>query len=228
VNAPRALVLAKAPVAGRVKTRLGADVGLAYAAELAAAALLDTLTACTEAFGAGDCWLALDGDLADGVRAEELTNAVCGWTVLPQRGDDFCERLVNAHLDASRADGAVVQIGMDAPQVTAADLTAVADALSGHEAVLGPALDGGWWVLGLREPAAAVALRGVPMSTPTTGIDTLAALEAAGLDVGEAAGLTDVDTVADAAEVVVLAPHSNFAAAWARRPALGARTGEAG
>ena len=50
---PRALVLAKAPVAGRVKTRLGADVGMAYAADLAAAALLDTLLACTAAFGPG-------------------------------------------------------------------------------------------------------------------------------------------------------------------------------
>ncbi len=44
-------MLAKAPVAGRVKTRLGADVGMAYAAELAAAALLDSLDACADGFG---------------------------------------------------------------------------------------------------------------------------------------------------------------------------------
>ena len=50
--AVRALVVAKAPVAGQVKTRLGADVGLEQAAGLAAAALLDTLEACTTAYGA--------------------------------------------------------------------------------------------------------------------------------------------------------------------------------
>ncbi|MBU2074873.1 MAG: hypothetical protein KJ938_10585, partial [Actinobacteria bacterium] len=55
----RALVLAKAPVAGHVKTRLGADVGLGRAAELAAAALLDTVEACTAAYGAEHCHLAL-------------------------------------------------------------------------------------------------------------------------------------------------------------------------
>jgi rSAM/selenodomain-associated transferase 1 len=213
----RALVLAKAPVAGRVKTRLGADVGMAYAAELAAAALLDSLEACSEAFGPGACWLSLSGDLAAAVRADELADAVRGWTVVPQRGEDFGERLVNAHLDAGTVEGAVVQIGMDTPQVTAADLAAVADGLVEHEAVLGDAPDGGWWVLGLRRPDAAAALRGVPMSTPTTGADTRAALEAAGLTVGATAELSDVDTIADADEVAALPPTGRFATAWRGR-----------
>jgi len=213
----RALVLAKAPVAGRVKTRLGADVGMAYAAELAAAALLDSLDACAAAFGPGACWLSLSGDLTEAVRADELAAAIRGWTVVPQRGHDFGERLVNAHLDAGAVDGAVVQIGMDTPQVTATDLTAVADGLGEHQAVLGDAPDGGWWVLGLRRAHAAAALRGVPMSTPTTGADTRSALEAAGLAVGTTTELTDVDTVADADAVAALAPHGRFAAAWRRR-----------
>ena len=130
-------MLAKAPVAGRVKTRLGADVGMAYAADLAAAALLDTLLACTAAFGPGSCRLALAGDLTGAVRADELHAALGGWTVVPQRGGDFAERLVNAHLDAAEHDGAVVQIGMDTPQVTTGQLTAVADGLAHHGAVLG-------------------------------------------------------------------------------------------
>ena len=213
----RALVLAKAPVAGRVKTRLGAEVGMAYAAELAAAALLDSLEACADAFGPERCWLSLSGDLAEAVRAEELLAAVRGWTVVPQRGEDFGERLVHAHLDAGAVEGPVVQIGMDTPQVTAADLTAVADGLARHEAVLGDAPDGGWWVLGLRRPDVAAALRGVPMSTATTGLDTRAALEAAGLAVGTTTELTDVDTVADADAVAAVAPDGRFAAAWRGR-----------
>ena len=71
----RALVVAKAPMPGRVKTRLGADVGMAAAADLAAAALLDTLLACADAFGADRCLLSLDGDLCDAVRGEEIERA---------------------------------------------------------------------------------------------------------------------------------------------------------
>ena len=83
------LVLAKAPVPGRVKTRLGADVDLDTAADLAAAALLDTLALVREAFPDTEPVLALHGDLADGCRFGELLAAVEGWRVVPQRGDGF-------------------------------------------------------------------------------------------------------------------------------------------
>ena len=83
--------------------------------------------------------------------------------------------------------------------------------------MLGPADDGGWWVLALRDPARAAALVGVPMSTPTTYDDTRAALEAAGLRVGDTATLRDVDTVADADVVAASAPDSRFARAWTSR-----------
>jgi uncharacterized protein len=206
------LVVAKAPEPGRVKTRLGADVGMAVAAELAAASLLDTLAACA-AF-TPQRHLSLAGDLERGARADELRTAVDGWTVHPQVGADFAERLADAH---ARVEGPVVQVGMDTPQVTPALLRDAAAGLATYDAVLGPAEDGGWWVLALRDPERAAALAGVPMSTPTTGEDTRAALEAAGLSVGTAATLRDVDTVADADAVAAAAPRSRFAAAWASR-----------
>ncbi|MCH1867500.1 DUF2064 domain-containing protein [Nocardioides sp. CFH 31398] len=215
-----ALVLAKAPVAGAVKTRLGADIGLDEAAEAAAAALLDTLRACTDAFGADRCHLALAGDLAEAVRGEELTAAIDGWHVAPQRGDGLGERIAAAHEDAARAmaqrgtGGTTVQIGMDTPQVTGAALRAAADALGSADAALGPAEDGGWWVLALRDPAGAGLLAPVPMSTPTTYDDTHAALVAGGLTVADLPVLRDVDTVADAEAVVGLAPDGEFARAW--------------
>lgn len=209
---PRGLLVAKAPVAGRVKTRLGADVGEGLAAELAAAALLDTIAACHAAFG-DRCLLALSGDLADAVRGDEIARSLDGWCVGPQRGATFAERLANAHADLPPG-GPVVQVGMDTPQVTADDLLATAAALEVHDAVLGPAEDGGWWVLGLRAPGAAVVLRDVPMSTPSTYDDTHAALVAAGLDVGCAGTMRDVDTVADAEAVAAHAPGVGFARAW--------------
>lgn len=213
---PRMLVVAKAPVAGQVKTRLGADIGLEAAAEVAAACLLDTLAACTEAVGAEHCHLDLAGDLADAVRADELLAASAGWTTSPQRGDGFDERLAHAHASvAATGPGPVVQVGMDTPQVTSALLLDVAAGLADHDAVLGPADDGGWWVLALRDPLAARALVGVEMSTPTTYDDTRAALEAAGLRVGGTATLLDVDTVADAEALLADdAPGARFAASW--------------
>ena len=69
-----------------------------------------------------------------------------------------------------------------------------AAALDDHDAALGPADDGGWWVLALRDPEAAQALADVPMSTPTTFDRTRAALRARGLDVTTVETLRDVDT----------------------------------
>lgn len=211
------LVVAKAPYAGRVKTRLGADIGLERAAELAAAALLDTLEACTDAFGSQACHLSLDGDLDGAVRGAELLAALDRWTVHPQVGDGFDARLARAHADVAGAGGLVlpvVQVGMDTPQVGAGLLAQVAEGLGDHDAVLGPAEDGGWWVLALRDPAHAAALEGVPMSVDDTGGRTRAALVARGLRVGTAPVLRDVDTVEDADRVAAAAPHSRFARAW--------------
>lgn len=214
---PRGLVVAKAPVAGQVKTRLGAEIGLDVAAEVAAASLLDTLAACTAAFGPGGCHLALAGDLAGAVRGGSIRTALRGWTVFPQRGEGFAERLVNAHADvAARASGPVVQIGMDTPQVTPEHLVASAAALGEDEldAVLGPAPDGGWWVLALRDPHAAAPLSSVAMSTPRTYVDTRDALRASGLRVGATTELRDVDTVADGEAVSVAVPDGEFARRW--------------
>jgi uncharacterized protein len=205
------LVVAKAPVPGEAKTRLAADLGPDVAADLAAASLLDTLDACREAFPAERCHLALTGALGRATRGGEIADTLSGWRVFEQQGDDFAARLVHAH---AQVPGPVVQIGMDTPQATGRQLTAVVDALEHHEAVLGPADDGGWWVLGLRDPADAVALTGVPTSTEQTGALTLAALADRGLAVCETAPLRDLDTAADGGVVAAAAPGGRFATAW--------------
>jgi uncharacterized protein len=207
------LVVAKAPVAGRVKTRLGRVVGMGRAAELAAAALLDTITVCASAYGVGRCHLALHGVLADSVRADDLLEATEEWVVHPQRGDDFAARLVNAHHDASAASGApVVQVGMDTPHLDAATLTAAGSRLLHRDdAVLGPAADGGWWLLGVGGPHLIDGLGDVPMSTGRTGDLTRASLLRAGARVSDVETLRDVDEVGDADSVASAAPHSQFA-----------------
>ena len=196
------LVVAKAPVAGLAKTRLAAAVGPAAAADIAAAALLDTLDAVAAAPVAARV-VAMAGDLDKARAADEIRRRLRAFTVLPQRGKGFADRLANAHIDAARAAGpmAVLQIGMDTPQITAALLTRCAEKLLEAPAVLGMACDGGWWVLGVRSAQTADVLRGVPMSRADTGALTFAALADKGIDVTLVDELRDVDTVDDVAVV---------------------------
>jgi uncharacterized protein len=204
------LVVAKAPEPGRAKTRLAATVGERAAAEIAAAALLDTLDAVATAPSAARV-VALTGDLNGAVACAEIRARLESFTVIGQRGDGFGDRLANAHADA--ADGLpVLQIGMDTPQVTADLLASCARRLLAGPAVLGPARDGGWWVLGVQEPAMAQCLRSVPMSAPETGRLTLKALRDNGIAVTTVEELADFDVVDDVAAVRdVCAPGSRFA-----------------
>lgn len=204
------LVVAKAPVPGLAKTRLAAGVGDAAAADIAAAALLDTLDAVADA-PVAQRMVALTGELEQGVQSAEIRHRLEDFTVIAQRGDGFAERLANAHADAGRSGLPVLQIGMDTPQVSAGLLTECGRALLATDAVLGLARDGGWWVLGVRDGAMAGCLRSVPMSRPDTGALTLVAMQDRGIDVDFVAALTDVDTVADIDEVRrACAPDSRF------------------
>ncbi len=217
-GAPVVLVVAKAPAAGRVKTRLGRTVGMAQAADLAAAALLDTLEACAAAYSPGRRHLALEGDLAEAVRGPELLDAVAGWQLHPQRGDGLAARLEHAHRDVAASTGGAptVQVGMDTPHASPESLRAAGELLtSPTSAVLGPADDGGWWLLGIGATDLLAHLGEVPMSVASTGRETERALVRAGARLHLVEGLRDVDEEADARVVADAAPHGRFAAAWA-------------
>lgn len=197
-----ALIVAKAPVPGLAKTRLAAALGDRVAAGIAAAALLDTLDAVADTPLAAKV-VAMTGDLASACQSKAIRERLSGFTVVEQRGDSFADRLANAHADAAATAGPmpIIQIGMDTPQVTAELLTRCARALLGAHAVVGPARDGGWWLLGVADAATAECLRLVPMSRPDTGAMTYAALLQTGSPVTVLEELADVDTVADIAVV---------------------------
>jgi rSAM/selenodomain-associated transferase 1 len=198
------VVIAKRPIAGQVKTRLIPRYGADGAAALAEAALFDTL----DAVGAGPWarrWVALDG-CPDGLLP-------AGFELLAQRGGGLDGRIAAACEDAFRAvPRPVLVIGADTPQVTPALLADAAAVLTtpGVDAVLGPAADGGYWLLGLRSPSRYL-IEGVPMSQRTTGAAQLARLRDRGLRVRLLATLTDVDTPADVCAVTG-APGGRFAA----------------
>ena len=192
-------VIAKAPAPGRSKTRLCPPLSLVQAARLAEAALRDTLEA-VAATPAARKVLILDGTPGRWLPA--------GVEVIVQRGSGLDERLANAFADVGRP---AVIVGMDTPQVSTATLHAALSALESSGAVLGPAADGGYWAIGLREPDPR-ALLGVRMSSPHTLEDQRRRLRALGLGVAELQTLRDVDTFADAVAVAADAPSTRFAA----------------
>jgi len=154
------VVLAKAPVPGRVKTRLCPPLTAEQAASVAAAALADTLTTALQV-PVRRRVVVLDGDPAGHVPP--------GFEVLPQRGGGLDERLAAAFDDvfADRQLPALL-VGMDTPQVTVLQLTSAAQWLASGSPVLGHAQDGGWWAIGLPAADPDVFL-GVPMSSDATG-----------------------------------------------------------
>jgi rSAM/selenodomain-associated transferase 1 len=202
VIAPALLVIAKEPVPGRAKTRLCPPLSLGGAAALARAALEDTLAA-VAAVPARRRILVLDGSPGPWLP--------CGLEVIAQRGDGLAERLGAAFADVGEP---ALLVGMDTPQLTPELLEQALGRLTAADvdAVLGEALDGGYWAIGLRD-ADPAAFAGVPMSVPTTAAAQRARLEALGLRVGELPALRDVDSYADALAVAGLAPGTRFAAA---------------
>lgn len=206
------LMLAKEPIAGRVKTRLCPPCTPAQAAAIAAAAIEDTRDA-VDAAGRFARILVADGVLA--VRP--------GWTHVSQCGGGLDERIAYAFAGTARGGLASLLIGMDTPQVTPDLLTQAALELSTADAALGLAADGGWWALALRNPADAAALRGIPTSRDDTGRRTLEALRTKGLRVAMLPVLRDVDTAADALEVAEQCPATRFARAVADHIAVVAR-----
>ena len=199
------LVLAKTPVPGRVKTRLCPPCTPDEAAAVATAALADTLDA-VAASHASRRVVALDGPPGPWLPA--------GFEVIAQRGDGLAQRLAHAWSDASVGDPSEpgIQIGMDTPHVDPAELDGLLSVVAPGRAVLGAAVDGGWWVIGLAGADPMAVFDGIPMSTPVTGAHQQRRLRALGLAVHRAPVRRDIDTAADLAAVAADAPGTRTAA----------------
>jgi glycosyltransferase A (GT-A) superfamily protein (DUF2064 family) len=194
------LVLAKAPVPGRAKTRLTPPLSEEQAAAVAEAALADTLDA-VAASGVERRIIALDGEPGPWLPP--------GFEIVPQVDGSFNDRLTAAWMHTG---GPGLQIGMDTPQVTPelleASLAAVVD--GGHDAALGRAPDGGWWAIAMARPRVDV-FDGVPMSTAETGRAQDERLRSFGWRVAALPELRDLDEVDDARAIAAAAPKTRTA-----------------
>jgi len=199
------IVIAKAPTSGASKTRLCPPCSPAQAASLAEAALADTLEVVARAaIGVGGRpVLVLDGEPGVWLPRE--------FDVVGQRGDGFDERLACAFDDVGAP---AFLVGMDTPQITPGLIAGALGLMSGTavDAVLGEAVDGGWWAIGLHEADERVFL-GVQMSVASTCAEQRARMLALGLSVAELPVLRDVDVFEDAVAVAAQAPSTRFAAA---------------
>ena len=182
-------IIAKAPVAGLVKTRLCPPCTFEQAARVAAASLADTFTAAEEVAEATGARRVL---LLDGDRQDWMPDA---FETVNQRGDGLAERLCNGFLDL----GPGVIVGMETPHVVSALADALEIARCGIDS-LGLALDGGYWMIGLCAESAAIApdlFQNVPMSATNTGASQLRRMHAFGCRVRLLPTARDLDTVDD-------------------------------
>ena len=188
------LVFVRAPVAGRVKTRLAAEIGDAAAlrvyrrlAEHAVSAALAVAppAAVRVHYTPTDAGPAVRAWLGDGPE------------YLPQAEGELGARLHQAFAEGFAAGfGRIVVVGSDLPELTAERIGRALAVLETEPAVLGPARDGGYWLLGLREMAAG-AFDGMPWSTGRLLDATLARLRASGVEPALLETLADVDTADD-------------------------------
>jgi rSAM/selenodomain-associated transferase 1 len=187
------VVFAKAPRPGYAKTRLAPALGAEGAARLARRLLETALGAALDA-GVGPVELCGAPDALDPAFDGLARRAVA--TLSAQGEGDLGARMARAFERGLREHGRVIVIGTDAPALDAAYLRGAAAALVDHDAVFGPALDGGYTLVGLRRRAPAL-FEGMAWSTARVMDETRARLARLGLRHAELAPLADIDEPAD-------------------------------
>ena len=182
-------IFAKPPIAGSAKTRLAAEVGAERAAALARAFLVDTCAAVRALTWARPI-LATAGELDPGLRAE------LAMPVWPQGDGDLGARMERVLARALLDTPVVIALGADSPGLPPRLLEAARTALATADAVIGPADDGGFYLLGLRRCPGGL-LAGLPWSAPETRARTIDRLRSHGLSLIEIAHWFDVDQAGD-------------------------------
>ena len=176
-------VMAKAPRAGQVKTRLSPPLTPDQAAAINICFLRDTTENIAAVTASGrSAGIISYTPIGDEALFDNLIPA--GFALIPQRGDGFGERLLATALDLLTCGyGSVCLIDSDSPTVPAAALHQAIDELArpGDRVVLGPAHDGGYYLIGLKR-AHARLFNNITWSTSAVFAETLAAAKAAKLE----------------------------------------------
>jgi rSAM/selenodomain-associated transferase 1 len=189
-------IVAKYPHPGQVKTRLGAGIGYTSAATLYRAFLADL----AERFSAAgrDHGFTLSWACAPGSgQLQEIVGADA--RVLTQRGADFADRLYHLAVDMERIGvRRLVIMSSDSPQLATALVRDAFRLIEPGQVVLGPAEDGGYYLIGLDTTSGVPDLfRGIQMSTPLVLQETMARAAALDFSVCLLPATYDIDEVSD-------------------------------
>lgn len=192
----RVIVFLKAGRPGTVKTRIAADTDAAAAAAIHQVLVARTLAA-VRSVPEVELRVAPD-DAETEIRA--LPGVAAHWLIHGQGGGTLGDRMEHA-LEQALAGGVdqVLLVGSDCPELHADDLTAGFAALASHSMVVGPAADGGYWMIGFRADARPLKrwFEGVPWSTSTVLAETFRRGVEHGVSVARLRELRDVDTLED-------------------------------
>lgn len=183
------VVFARAPILGNVKTRLAATIGNERA--LAVYRQLAEMTMKVVGQSGLDAMIACDTE-----EECERVEAWLGATTFPQRGPDLGARIVNAMMTAFDEDDRVIIIGTDTPHLRADLLRQADEALDTADIVMGPATDGGFYLIGFSGPHIDV-FHGVQWSTDTVSDRVRSNCAAMKAELVELEPLSDVDVEAD-------------------------------
>lgn len=179
----------RAPRLGRVKSRLARDIGPVAAWHFYRTTMTSVLRQ-LDGDGRWLKWIAVTPDSA----ADEPALWPCGWRRIPQGQGDLGVRM--ERIMRTLPPGPVVIVGTDVPGIRSAHIAQAFRALGRHQAVFGPAHDGGYWLVGLRRrPRCPKIFAGVRWSTSAALADTIASLPESHVAMLET--LRDVDTGAD-------------------------------
>jgi len=197
----RLIIFLKAPRLGLVKTRLAKTMGV-EAACMAYRQMLTTLVDNVGALSGVELRFA-----PDDAESEIQPWLRSGWQTRPQGEGNLGQKLCRAFSDAHSAGAKrVVIIGSDCPEVSAADIREAWTALKNHDVVVGPATDGGYWLVGLRQPQPQL-FQGIRWSSETVLAETLQRAKSSQLRIELLRILADVDTEKDWREFLDSSPR---------------------
>ena len=176
------IVMARWPAPGRCKRRLAQELGAARAAQIQARLTVHTLAAARDARQGYGLELVLAVEGLGGLAASRWGQALgADRTVLQGRGALGLRMQRQFQRAAREGASKVVLIGSDLPELEASDLSAAFTSLGHCQGVLGPALDGGYWLIGLRRPEPEL-LAGIAWGGAQVLEQTLAAMARRGLE----------------------------------------------
>ncbi|MHC4742362.1 MAG: TIGR04282 family arsenosugar biosynthesis glycosyltransferase [Planctomycetota bacterium] len=206
-NRNRIIIFLKDPEQAEAKTRLAAELGRDLAVKIYRSFVLDTLSTLTT----------LDTPITIFFYPPEAAERIAEWLgpeceYRPQSGRDLGQRMKNAFLQTfDQAAEKIVLVGSDIPDIPPEFVNQAFEALDSKDAVIGPACDGGYYLIGFeKETFLPQAFENIQWSTPTTFDQTINALNRNKLETQTLPPWHDIDTVSDLTDLVIRNHNTPF------------------